>query len=219
MRRKHDTRGVDPGLRLADDDDRVRRFLELEAIGSAELGRVGQGRIAGEQLVGHVKPGEYAVEPSAITVDFHVPTVPDQASARRAPEQRMTIEQLDFIYTPSDDVAADMRYFTDVLGGRLVFAIDAMGIKVAMVELGEGSPKVLLAGHLEGERPILVYRVNQLAEAMAALESRGWTPEGTFEIPQGPCCSFHTPGGHRIAIYELRRPEVVAHFAGRRDFG
>jgi hypothetical protein len=131
----------------------------------------------------------------------------------------MTLEQLDFIYTPSGDVASDMRYFTDVLGGRLVFAIDAMGIKVAMVELGEGSPKVLLAGHLEGERPILVYRVSQLAEAMAALESRGWMREGTFEIPQGPCCSFHTPGGHRMAIYELRRPEVIAHFAGRRDFG
>jgi hypothetical protein len=93
-----------------------------------------------------------------------------------------------------------------------------MGIKIAMVELGEGSPKVLLAGHLEGERPILVYRVSKLAEAMADLELRGWTAEGTFEIPQGPCCSFTTPGGHRIAIYQLLRPEVVAHFAGRRDF-
>ena len=131
----------------------------------------------------------------------------------------MTLEQLDFVYMPSHDVEADMGYFTDVLGGRLVFAIDAMGIRVAMVELGEESPRVLLAGHLEGERPILVYRVPQLADAMATLESRGWTPEGTFEIPQGPCCSFSTPGGHRIAIYELRRPEVVAHFAGRRDFG
>ena len=131
----------------------------------------------------------------------------------------MTLEQLDFIYMPSHDVAADMSYFTDVLAGRLVFAIDAMGIKVAMVELGEESPRILLAGHLEGERPILVYRVSQLADAMAALESRGWTAEGTFEIPQGPCCSFRSPGDHRIAIYELRRPEVVAHFAGRRDFG
>src|SRR4026208_2064018 len=126
----------------------------------------------------------------------------------------MTLEQLDFIYTPSDAVATDMRYFTDVLGGRLVFAIDAMGIKVAMVEMGEGSPKVLLAGHLEGERPILVYRVNQLAEAMAALESRGWTREGTFEIPQGPCCSFQAPGGHWIAIYELRRPAGAAQVSG-----
>jgi hypothetical protein len=219
MRRQHDARGVDPGLGLPDDDDRVRRFLEREAVGSAELGGIGKGRIAGEQLEGRAKPGEYAVEPSTITVILHALTVPDRAFAQRAPEQKMTFEQLDFIYTPSDDVASDMRYFTDVLGGRLIFAIDAMGIKVAMVELGEGSPKVLLAGHLEGERPILVYRVNQLAEAMAALESRGWTREGTFEIPQGPCCSFHAPGGHRIAIYELRRPEVIAHFAGRRDFG
>ena len=131
----------------------------------------------------------------------------------------MTLERLDFLYMPSEDVATDMRYFTDVLGGRLVFAIDAMGIKVAMVELGEESPRVLLAGHLEGERPILVYRVAKLATAMAELKSRGWTAEGTFEIPQGPCCSFNTPGGHRLAIYELRRPEVVEHFAGRRDFG
>ena len=128
-------------------------------------------------------------------------------------------EQLDFIYMPSDDVAADMTHFTDVLGARLIFAIDAMGIKVAMLELGDGSPRLLLAGHLEGERPILVYRVAALADAMAELESRGWTPEGTFEIPQGPCCSFRTPGGHRIAMYELKRPEVVGHFAGRRDFG
>ena len=219
MRREDDARGVDPRLRLPDDDDRVRRLVEREAVGGAELGGIGQGRITGEELVGDAEAGEYAVEPSAITVRFHAPTVPDQAFARRAPEQKMTLEQLDFIYTPSDNVASDMRYFTDVLGGRLVFAIDAMGIKVAMVELGEGSPKVLLAGHLEGERPILVYRVNELAEAMAALESRGWIAEGTFEIPLGPCCSFHTPGGHRMAIYELRRPEVIAHFAGRRDFG
>lgn len=131
----------------------------------------------------------------------------------------MTLEQLDFVYMPSQDVAADMTYFSDVLGGRLVFAIDAMGIRVAMLELGEQSPRVLLAGHLQGERPILVYRVERFADAMADLESRGWTREGTFEIPQGPCCSFRTPGGHRLAIYELTRPDVVAHLAGRRDFG
>src|SRR5450759_5236765 len=35
--------------------------------------------------------------------------------------------QLDFVYMPSRDVAADLRYFTDVLGARHVFAIDAMG--------------------------------------------------------------------------------------------
>ena len=38
------------------------------------------------------------------------------------------IESLDFLYTPSRDVAADMADFTTVLGGRLVFAIEDGGI-------------------------------------------------------------------------------------------
>lgn len=29
---------------------------------------------------------------------------------------------------------------------------------------------------------------------------------------------FRTPGGHRIAVYQRTRPEVVRHFEGRRDF-
>jgi hypothetical protein len=36
-------------------------------------------------------------------------------------------DHLDYLYTPSRDVAADARYFTEILGGRLVFAIEAMG--------------------------------------------------------------------------------------------
>ena len=60
--------------------------------------------------------------------------------------------------------------------------------------------------------------VVEAGERDAALESRGWKREHTFEIPQGPVCSFRTPGGHRIALYELTRPDAVAHFAGRRDF-
>jgi hypothetical protein len=119
---------------------------------------------------------------------------------------------------PSGDVAADLEYFTRVLGGRVVFAVAAMGTRVAAVELGEDPPLVLLADHLEGERPILVYRVPDLATALAGLEARGWQRQGTLEIPHGPCCSFLTPGGHRIALYQLTRPEVAAHFEGRRDF-
>jgi hypothetical protein len=130
----------------------------------------------------------------------------------------MTLEQLDFVYMPSADVASDMDYFTTVLGGRLVFAVEGMGTRVAMVDLTEAPPRVLLAGHLEGDQPVLVYRVADLIAAMGELEARGWQRESTFEIPHGPVCSFHTPGGHRIAIYQLVRPEVGEHFAGRRDF-
>jgi hypothetical protein len=127
-------------------------------------------------------------------------------------------ERLDFLYIPSHDVAADARHFVDVLGARLVFAIEAMGTRVAMVELSPQPPALLLAGHLAGERPVLVYRVADLGAAMAWLEARGWEPEPRFEIPHGPCCSFTLPGGHRIAIYEPTRPGMTEHFAGRRDF-
>jgi len=130
----------------------------------------------------------------------------------------LPFDQLDFLYTPSRDVATDLEYFTTVLGGRAVFAIEGMGTRVAAVELTEGPPLILLADHVEGDRAILVYRVPDLTAALAELETRGWEREHTFEIPHGPICSFRSPGGHRIALYQLTRPEVVDHFTGRRDF-
>jgi hypothetical protein len=100
-----------------------------------------------------------------------------------------------------------------------VFAIEAMGTRVAMLRLADpDSPAVLLAGHLTGERAVLVYRVADLEAGMAELRGRGCDPGPRFEIPHGPCCAFETPGGHRLAIYELTRPEVPERFAGRRDF-
>ena len=132
-------------------------------------------------------------------------------------DAELGIESLDYVYTPSRDVAADLAYFTTVLGGRVVFAIQDGGVRVAMVELPSGPP-ILLTDHVEGERPILVYRVRDLPHALAELERRGWTPERSLEIPQGPCSSFRSPGGHRIALYQLVRPQVLGHFEGRRDF-
>jgi hypothetical protein len=127
-------------------------------------------------------------------------------------------ESLDYVYMPSRDVPADMRYFADVLGGRIAFAIDGMGARVAMVDLTDGPPRILLADHLEGDRPILVYRVADLDAAAEELRSRGWDEGHGLEIPQGPVRSFAGPGGHRLAIYERSRPGVEASFEGRRDF-
>lgn len=128
-------------------------------------------------------------------------------------------KSLDFVYMPTRDAAGDVAYFTDVLGARLVFAVEGMGTRVAMLELAAQPPAVLVAEHLEGERPVLVYRVADLGDAMRQLESRAWRRGSQLEIPHGPICSFETPGGHRVAIYQLTRPDVADHFAGRRDFG
>jgi len=130
----------------------------------------------------------------------------------------MPFEALDYLYMPSRDVAVDVRYFTDVLGGRLIFAIEGMGTKVAMIELTDQPPRLLLADHVAGDAPILVYRVANLAAMAAELASRGWEPEHTLEIPQGPVSTFRAPGQQRLAIYERSRPGVEASFAGRRDF-
>jgi hypothetical protein len=130
----------------------------------------------------------------------------------------VAFESLDFVYHPSHDIVRDLAYFTDVLGGRLHFAVEGMGARVAAIELAPPPPLFLLADHVEGDAPILVYRVANLRKALVELKRRGWSEESTFEIPQGPICSFSTPGGQRIAVYQLTRPGAAASFEGRRDF-
>ena len=93
-----------------------------------------------------------------------------------------------------------------------------MGARVALIELTNGPPHVLLTDHLEGDRPIYVYRVGDLRKATAELKKSGLKKQHSLEIPMGPCSSFATPGGHRVALYELARPGVLEHFMGRKDF-
>jgi hypothetical protein len=127
-------------------------------------------------------------------------------------------KSLDFLYMPSRNPAAEARYFSQEIGARLVFAIEAFDACVAMVELTEDAPALLFADHLDGERPILVYRVTDLDAAMTELRERGCEVSEPFGIPPGPCAEITAPGGHRLAIYELTRPEAREHLAGRRDF-
>ena len=129
----------------------------------------------------------------------------------------MMLGRLDFLYSQSDDVAADLRYLVDVLGGEQVFAIADGGVRVAMVSFG-APPAMLLTDHLDGDRPIHVYAVDDLAAAVAELEGRGMVQERSIDLPPGPATTFRTPGGLRMALYEPTRPFVVDAFRGRRDF-
>jgi hypothetical protein len=129
-----------------------------------------------------------------------------------------SVGSLDFIYAPSSDVAADVRWFTEVLGAELGFAIDADGTRVAMLRLGTGAPPLLLTDHLPDDRPVFLYRVDDLDAASKRLAASGWLPERTIDLPPGPATTFRAPGGLRLAIYESSRPFVVDSMAGRRDF-
>ena len=126
-------------------------------------------------------------------------------------------EQLDYLYMPSRDVAADLRYYLEVLGARPVFAIDGMGARVAMVELGAPPPHVLLADHLAGDAPVLVYRVADLGAAMRGA-ARAWLEERhPAGDPAGPDLLVrrsrrssagdlpaHPPAGHRVLYRSAR---------------
>jgi hypothetical protein len=129
-----------------------------------------------------------------------------------------SLESLDFVYLPSRSVIDDIEHYTHGLGGELVFAIERFGTRVAMVRLGEARPALLLAEHLEGDQPVLVYRVDDLEATLTALVARGVEVTQRFEIPHGPGAEIADPGPQRIALYELTRPERAAGLAGRRDF-
>jgi hypothetical protein len=126
--------------------------------------------------------------------------------------------ELDFLYVPSADVAGDAAYWVNVLGARLVFAVEGMGARVAMLEQGSRGPRVLLTDHLEDQRTVLIYRVEDLDRTQNELRAKGWKRGRSLDIPHGPCISFATPGGQRVAMYQLTRPDVAKHFEGRTDF-
>lgn len=121
------------------------------------------------------------------------------------------------MYVPTADVDATAAWYVDVLGASLEWKIRGLGTVVASVTVSDGGPRILLSGHLEGDVPILVYRVVSYAEAVAALRAGGVDDITELEIPHGPCASFRVVGGQRLAIYELVRPGVESHFTGRFD--
>ena len=103
-------------------------------------------------------------------------------------------ESLDFVYAPSRDVAAEVRRLVEDLGATAVFAIEAFGARVAMLRLTDGPPSLLLADHVAGERPILVYRVEDLDAAAAALSADS-TPGRSSACPMVPVTRSCWPAG------------------------
>src|SRR5256885_6390639 len=95
------------------------------------------------------------------------------------------IEQLDFLYLPSADAARDLAFYRDVLGGEIVFAIEAFGTRVARVRLGAGAA-LLLAGHLHREQPLPVHPGEDPQAPPPAPRARGPHPREPLRNPPRP---------------------------------
>lgn len=129
-----------------------------------------------------------------------------------------SFESLDYLYLPAPEIEAAIAFYTDVLGGELLWRIRDGQTWVAAIRLVEVGPAVLLANHLEPGRGLLIYRVRSLVETHSRLVDRGWSVDGEpFELPHGPCLVFRDPGQQRLAAYECVRPEVDQQFRGRFD--
>jgi catechol 2,3-dioxygenase-like lactoylglutathione lyase family enzyme len=122
-------------------------------------------------------------------------------------------DRLDFVYQPSRDVAADLAFYVDRLGAQVVFTVERFATRVAMLRVSDDGPHLLLAEHLEGDAPVLVYRVDDLAAARERLPACA-----PFEFPFGDGLLLSTPAPQRIAVYERTQAERGASLTGRRDF-
>jgi hypothetical protein len=133
------------------------------------------------------------------------------------PAIESTFLSLDFVYVPTADVDSTARHYVEAFGADLRWKVRGMGTVVACVVLPGQGPNVLLSGHLEGDVPVLIYRVADYRATVDGLRAAGVDDLHELEIPHGPCASFRVAGGQRFAVYELVRPEAATHFDGRFD--
>jgi catechol 2,3-dioxygenase-like lactoylglutathione lyase family enzyme len=122
----------------------------------------------------------------------------------------MAIEALDVLYVPSRDIEADLDFYRDVLGARVVFAIESMGTRVAEVSISPQGPRLVLADHLAGDAPLLLHRACDLDGTLALLATRGLQLERRVELPLGPCATFRSPGGSALVSTRSRAPRSTS---------
>jgi hypothetical protein len=123
--------------------------------------------------------------------------------------------KLDFVYTPTRNLEGDCAAL-QALGAGVVWKIRAYGTRAVCLSWQPDAPKTVLAEHLAGERPILVYRVDSLETSKQVLHGLGIIGHA-FEIAPGVGWVFEV-GTQRLAVYELTRPHGFNIHDGRMDF-
>lgn len=117
--------------------------------------------------------------------------------------------KLMYLYMGTSNFESDFHYYHSVLGGKLHWAFDRFGAKVAAFEIGEG-PLILIADHLNPPTCMPIYEVKDLDATVVDLRNRGWKEEsGPIGIPNGPCYTFKDMSGNSYGIFENKRPTVA----------
>ena len=107
-------------------------------------------------------------------------------------------ESLDFVYVPTEDVDASAQRYVEDLGAQLIWRIRRLDTVVACLRVSESGSNILLSGHLEGEAPILIYRVADCKPAVSAYgrctrpagdRDSTWAVRNRFRAPGGACTS------------------------------
>jgi len=118
-------------------------------------------------------------------------------------------KRLVYVYIGTSSFDADLDFYENKLGAKLLWNRKAFGARVAAFDLC-GEPYLLLADHVKAPSKRLIYEVEDLEEAAKELEGRGWKAEGgSFEIPDGPCINFRDVSGNEYAILQMSRPHIL----------
>src|SRR5215510_9120132 len=92
---------------------------------------------------------------------------------RRLSVSKTMFESLDYLYVPAPDIECSVKYYVDILGGKLLWKINAYGVWVACVSLSKDEkPYILLADHISKKDVMLIYRVASLTRAVSELRSK-----------------------------------------------
>ena len=111
---------------------------------------------------------------------------------------------IDYLYIPARDIEASLRYYTGQLGGELVWKIHAFGARVAAIRLSATGPLVLLADHLQGDTPFMIYRVESRTDGGRL--ARAWLDDRERAIRDSEWAVLHFSRPGRCAAGHLEKP-------------